>query len=292
MRTRPIHLLVLALVVLLTVPCFAADKYVDLKNLRLHYTETGDASGVIVLVPGYTAPASLYNGTTDRLAARHTVYALDMRGTGQSSDAAVETLRDYSEDIYEFASALGLKKFTLMGWSMAGGTVLQFALDHPDMARAIVMISPIHGNGIHVPDLEGVKKARVQIFEQHDSEKMRARIRNLIVHGSGPAGYIDWAAEEILKTRISHVTSSLDAMQRFNVMDRLKNLTVPSLIIHGDADRIVDIRGVLDTWKAMPPTAHLQIFYNTGHFPFIERPSDFVAVVEEFIGNVEAGTAK
>jgi len=292
MRRRLIHLLVLALILFLTVPCFAADKYVELKNLRMHYTQTGDASGTIVLVPGYTAPAGLFDGTIDQLAARHTVYALDMRGTGQSGDAAVETLRDYSEDIYEFATTLGLKKFALMGWSMAGGTVLQFALDHPDMAAAIVMISPIHGNGIHVPDLEAAKKARVQLFEQHDSEKMRARIRNLIVHGSGPAGYIDWAAEEVLKTRISHVTSSLDAMQRFNVMDRLSALTVPTLIVHGDTDRIVDIRGVLDTWKAMPPVAHLQVLYHTGHFPFIERPSEFVAIVEEFIGDVEAGTPK
>ncbi|MGH3408200.1 MAG: alpha/beta fold hydrolase [Streptosporangiaceae bacterium] len=84
------------------------------------------------------------------LAGQYHCIAPDLRGFGRSERAPVDArrgLRDFSDDLRALLTETGLLPEgpppILLGWSLGGGVVLQYAIDHPGSARALVLESPM-----------------------------------------------------------------------------------------------------------------------------------------------------
>ncbi len=76
------------------------------------------------------------------------VIAIDLRGFGGTEHAPVDAtrgVRDYSDDVYATLEALGIPEVHLVGWSMGGGIVMQYALDHPVLS--LTLESPVSPYG-------------------------------------------------------------------------------------------------------------------------------------------------
>ncbi|WP_345800205.1 alpha/beta hydrolase [Microbacterium sp. AZCO] len=74
--------------------------------------------------------------------------AIDLRGYGGTEHAPIDAtrgVRDFSDDVYETLQALGIPSAHLVGWSMGGGVVMQYALDHP--ALSLTLQSPVSPYG-------------------------------------------------------------------------------------------------------------------------------------------------
>lgn len=74
--------------------------------------------------------------------------AVDLRGFGDSETAPVDAGRgvaDFSDDVAEVVSELGLAPAHLVGWSMGGGVAMQYALDHPVLS--LTLINPVSPYG-------------------------------------------------------------------------------------------------------------------------------------------------
>jgi pimeloyl-ACP methyl ester carboxylesterase len=74
-----------------------------------------------------------------------TIYAPDMRGYGDSEVLPVDGtrgVRDFSDDLDSLVQALGLNTFHLLGWSLGGNIVMQYAIDHPGKIRSLTLESP------------------------------------------------------------------------------------------------------------------------------------------------------
>ena len=74
-----------------------------------------------------------------------TIYAPDMRGYGDSEVLPVDAtrgVRDFSDDLDAFVQAVGLNAFHLLGWSLGGNIVMQYAIDHPGKIRSLTLESP------------------------------------------------------------------------------------------------------------------------------------------------------
>ena len=69
------------------------------------------------------------------LCKRFYVVAPDLRGYGETEASPIDAtrgMRDWSDDLHSFAQALGLDRpIHLVGWSLGGGVVMQYAIDHP-----------------------------------------------------------------------------------------------------------------------------------------------------------------
>ena len=73
------------------------------------------------------------------------VYATDMRGYGDSEVLPVDATRgvcDFSDDLASFARALSLTSFHLLGWSLGGNVVMQYAIDYPGALRSLTLQAP------------------------------------------------------------------------------------------------------------------------------------------------------
>jgi len=108
----------------------------------------------IVLVHGNVSSSLFWQEVMLQLPADLPVYAIDLRGFGDSETAPVDAtrgLRDFSDDVAATIDELGLGAVHLVGWSMGGGVAMQYALDHPVLSLTLqAPVSPYGFGGTAV----------------------------------------------------------------------------------------------------------------------------------------------
>ena len=119
-----------------------SSKTLRVNDLALHYLEWGEAAAPpIVCVHGYTGSADAFNALARHLQARFHIFALDVRGHGESawSPAGAYRYEDQAGDLAEFTRQLGLDKFVLIGTSMGGIIAMTYAAEHGDRLLGLVI---------------------------------------------------------------------------------------------------------------------------------------------------------
>jgi pimeloyl-ACP methyl ester carboxylesterase len=124
-----------------------AQHTISTDRLSIAYLEAGAGRVPVVLVHGNCSSSSFFQEFMLELAAtgRYHIYAPDMRGYGDSDMLPVDATRgmgDYSDDLNGFAQALQLSPFHLLGWSLGGNIVMQYAIDYPGNLRSLTLESP------------------------------------------------------------------------------------------------------------------------------------------------------
>jgi microsomal epoxide hydrolase len=125
--------LLLGLTLLLATAEAAQDRtFVTSDGVRLHYTESGTGR-TIVLVPGWTMPAWIWNAQITDFSRRFHVVAFDPRAQGESEIArsGYEPFRR-GEDIAELIQHLGPEPVLLVGWSLGVLDALAYVHEHGD----------------------------------------------------------------------------------------------------------------------------------------------------------------
>jgi pimeloyl-ACP methyl ester carboxylesterase len=124
---------------------------ISTSRLATHVLEAGSPQAPpLVLIHGNVSAAVFFAPLLAQLAGQFHCIAPDLRGFGRSGAAPVDArrgLRDFSDDLAAFLDETDLigetQQPVLLGWSLGGGVVLQFAIDHPDVPRALVLESPM-----------------------------------------------------------------------------------------------------------------------------------------------------
>ncbi len=137
---------------------------VQTARLRMHMITRGPADGEpILFVHGNLSAARFWEETLVALPPGFQAIAPDMRGYGRSEVAPVDAtrgMRDFSDDLYALVEALELERPHVVGWSLGGCVVMQYAIDHPDAAASITLIAPGSPFGFGgTRDLEGTPTA-------------------------------------------------------------------------------------------------------------------------------------
>lgn len=118
----------------------------DTPRLKTHLLRGGDSAGQpVVLIHGNVSSARFWEETMLALPQYQTL-APDLRGFGQSETKPVDAsrgVRDFSDDLHSLLDTLGLGRVHLVGWSLGGGVVMQYALDHPERVASLVLIAPV-----------------------------------------------------------------------------------------------------------------------------------------------------
>ena len=221
-------------------------------NIDLHYEDHGQGKPV-VLIHGYPlSGASWEKQVAVLLAAGHRVIAYDRRGFGKSSQPATGYNYDtFASDLYELVGKLELRDFALAGFSMGGGEVARYLGKYGSkgVSRAIFISSvppfllktPDNPEGVEGSVFDGIQKAiagdRYAFFTEffknfyNTDQLLGKRVSEQAIQGSWniAAG--------------SSAVASLDCVPAWHEDFRadLSRVDVPTLVIHGDADRIVPI---------------------------------------------------
>ena len=125
--------------------------FVPTKRLRTHILSSGDAEDTpIILLHGNLSAATFFEELMLELSGQYWCIAPDMRGFGESEGLPIDAtrgLRDLADDLHEVLEAVGVESAHLVGWSAGAGVITQFALDHPERAKSLTLISPVSPYG-------------------------------------------------------------------------------------------------------------------------------------------------
>ena len=103
----------------------------------------------LVLIHGNMTSSVHWDVVLERIDGRFRVYAVDLRGFGLSTyRRPVESLRDFAADVKEWIDALGLERYSVMGWSMGGGVAMHLAADRPEQVEKLVLLASVSHPGL------------------------------------------------------------------------------------------------------------------------------------------------
>lgn len=124
--------------------------YIDVNQKRLNYSDShpnGPPAGGLtyIFIHGLGSSQNYYGGVIPHLTPNHRCIAIDTYGSGRSAftglDQSIDTIAD---DVVKVMDGLKVSKAVLVGHSMGGTTVLQFAAKYGDRVVAVVAIGPVH----------------------------------------------------------------------------------------------------------------------------------------------------
>lgn len=121
------------------------DGYVYANGIRIHYYRAVPAPGkpVMVMVHGVTDNGLHWAVLTSKLQDEYDIYMLDVRGHGLSDPfTSTDDGDTLVKDVVAFLHAMRLQEPILMGHSLGAATVMRLGAEHPDVARAIIMLDP------------------------------------------------------------------------------------------------------------------------------------------------------
>lgn len=236
-----------------------------LKDVRVHVEDTGGAGRPVVLIHGWPLSAESWREQIPVLAAAgYRVVAYDRRGFGRSD----KPMRGYAyddlaDDLDGVLSALDLNDVTLVGFSMGGGEVARYLTSHgADRVRSVVFASAVPPYLLHTDDnpegpltkdqaaemAASLEKDEASFYDSFTTQFFSAEGRLAVTEEQRRAA-LEMCAQADKRAALACMTS----FGTTDFRDDLREVHVPTLVIHGDADATVPFEGSgLRTHEAIP----------------------------------------
>ncbi|AKI99225.1 pimeloyl-ACP methyl ester carboxylesterase [Archangium gephyra] len=256
-------------------------------GVRMHYVEQGRQDGpVLVLLHGYTDSYLSFERVLPLLPRSFHVYALDQRGHGDSSRPdCCYSQSDFASDVAAFLDSQGIPRAVLVGHSMGSFIAQQVALEHPQRVEALVLVGSaptVHGNAV-AAELKSVVDTLSDPIDPAFVREFQAGT----FYRPIPPSFLDTAVSESLKVPARVWKAALDGLIAEDHSSRLRDLSVPTLVVGGDHDGFFSVPEQQALAQALPH-ATLALYTETGHAPHVELPERFVEDVKRFLHSLRA----
>jgi pimeloyl-ACP methyl ester carboxylesterase len=248
-------------------------------SVQLWWDEEGTGDPVL-LIMGFSYPSAMWHRVWPALTDRYRVIRFDNRGVGKS-DAPKEpwSIADMADDAIAVLDAAGVSRAHVYGASMGGGIAQELALRHPERVASLVL-----GCTAAPPKREGGPQKIPRIF--------RVIPPSLLIRARAHRGYGEGTPESAIKddrailraTRMSSggLLNQARAVAAYDSQDRVSQIDVPTLVIHGDHDQTVPVEMGRELASRIPG-AQLAIIPGAGHnfITSIDSPANHL--VKEFL---------
>ncbi|MDY6996529.1 MAG: alpha/beta hydrolase [Actinomycetota bacterium] len=258
----------------------------------------------ILLIHGIGDNSTTWSAVQTKLAQRFTVIAPDLLGHGRSDKPRADySVPAYANGMRDLLSVLDIDRVTVVGHSLGGGVAMQFAYQFPQLVERLILV----GAGGVTKDVNiALRVASMPM----GSEALALLRLPLVMPGLKAVGHLGGKLfgstrvgrdiHEVLRilddlpepTASSAFARTLRAVvdwrgQVVTMLDRCYlTQSVPVQLIWGSHDSVIPVSHAELAHAAMPGS-RLEIFENSGHFPFHDDPDRFVEVVERFIDSTE-----
>lgn len=277
------------------------ERWLDLPDGRMRYLKAGSGPALI-LIHGLMGYSFSWRFTIPALVPHATVYAIDNLGAGLSpANEGIDcTARATAERILQFADALGIKDFDLLGTSQGGGVAVMVAAvcaercsetNNPRLQR-LVLVAPVN------PWSPRGKRLAPFLASPLGSMLLRCTIerwrsldylwlRRMFGDGSKiPPDSLAGYRVPVLKNHglrhalriVRHWTADLAELEA--TLPKIRDY--PTLLIWGTKDRAVHVRSAEPLHQNFRD-ARLVVFKGVGHLPYEEAPKDFNRALVAFL---------
>ena len=264
-------------------------KTLSIADGQIHYEVVGQGTPLILCHAGFV-DSQMWNPQMDVLAQDYQVIRYDLRGYGQSSSATQPISR--RQELLAVMEALDIDKAILVGCSISGTTIIDFALEHPEKVIALITVAatpsgfelqgepPAHiyemFGALQEGDYETASELQMRIWfdgmtrtpEQVDAElRQQVKAMNMIAVQKNTFLIAD-----------SQPLNPLDPP----AMTRLSEIEVPTLVIAGALDHPEIMRSA-KVMRDSISDAKMAILDKSAHLPNMEEAEEFNRIVMEFL---------
>jgi pimeloyl-ACP methyl ester carboxylesterase len=278
-----------------TVTTQPTNRTMMLHGDRVAYRDEGDpAAEPLLLIHGMGGSSASWRAVVPELSRKYRVIAPDLLGHGQTDKPRGDySLGAFAVWLRDFLEALGIPKATVIGHSLGGGIAMQFAHQHRDYCRRLVLISSGGlgsdvGRLLRMLSLPGAELVLPLIASRPAmavGSALRARSDHEVTRFSET-----WRAQAALSNRdnrqaflrtlrsvVDHRGQSVSALNRLHF-----NADLPTLIISGELDRVIPVAHARAAHNALP-YSRLHVLPGVWHHPQVERPTTVTTLIDGFI---------
>ncbi|WP_396925732.1 alpha/beta fold hydrolase [Mycolicibacterium sp.] len=277
-------------------------KYLDLHGDRVAYLDEGQGE-VILLLHGMAGSSQTWRSVVRPLSRKYRVIAPDLLGHGHSAKPRSDySLGAFAVWLRDLLDELGVTRATIVGHSLGGGVAMQFLYQHPDYCHRLILVNsgglgPDVGWTLRLLSAPGAELIMPIIAPPPVlalGEKVRSWFGKAGI--TSPRGAEIWNAYSsfsdaatrsaflrTLRSVVDYRGQAVSALNRLHV-----KADMPIMAIWGDSDAIIPVEHAYSAHEARPDV-RLEVLTGVGHFPQVERPTEVVELIDDFITST-AGT--
>lgn len=261
--------------------------------VRLATLEAGEGGRPLLISHGFTGAKEDFADVIGPLAeAGWWVVAPDLRGHGaseQPEEEAAYSLTIFAEDLLGLTDELGWDRFALLGHSMGGMIAQELALSRPERIERLVLMSTSHGPideldpetvevGVAILREQGLPALLEMLTLLPKAEPTPSEVR---VRAERP-GYVEFADGKVHRcSGAMYAAMGMELTSRHDRLDELAALSMPTLVIVGDEDRLM--LAPSHRMAAAIPDAELVVVPDAAHSPQFENPEPWWKAVSAFL---------
>ncbi|MBV7281255.1 MULTISPECIES: alpha/beta fold hydrolase [Corynebacterium] len=275
------------------IPDFKTDPFFGLEDKWLetapgeitHYHELGEGTPILFLHgsgTGVTAAANWWLNLP-QIAEFGRCIAIDSIGYGQTvvAEGTEYGIRQWVEHAIRVLDALGIEKTWIVGNSLGGWLAFQFAIDHPERLAGIISMGT--GGAKLTGALKGHSNPTLTREGIRDTLELFVVDKSLITEELVELRY-NSALNDTASDRLKEVVAARDRDRNELPLDfdKLAELDIPVLLIHGTQDKVIPVSRTWDLLNVVPH-ADVHIFSQCGHWSQVERADEFNRVIKQWL---------
>lgn len=267
-------------------------------GVRLYYEETGSGRTVI-FVHEFAGDMRSWEPQMRHFGRSYRCISYNARGYPPSDVPAEHT--SYSQaravdDIKAVLDAAGADDAHVIGLSMGGFATLHFGFRHPNRARSLCVGGCGYGAEPEQSDRfkdEAEATAKILLSGSMDAfaEAYGHGPTRVQFENKDPRGFAEFKGMLAEHSALGSANTQLGVQRArpslYTLIDEMKKLKVPTLIITGDEDWPTLMPGIL--MKRNIPSSALAVMPNAGHAINLEDPDVYNRIVSDFLASVESG---
>jgi pimeloyl-ACP methyl ester carboxylesterase len=261
------------------------------EGVTIHYLHGGQKSvrPVVVFVPGWTWPASIWTDQMKALADSRRVVAIDSRSQGESSQApSGNTPEGRADDLHVLLPQFSDSPVVLVGWSQGVQDIAAYIERHGTgrIAGLVLVDSALAaGPASFIVDPEATKLLlhRISLYAHYPSEYLAGMIDASLAQpmsADRKSSLVRASAKTPTNTGIAMLVSDLLTTDRRGVVDKIDR---PTLIVAAENS------GEIEALRQMArdiPGAQLSVISGAGHAVFVDQPVHFSEALARFLDDL------
>jgi pimeloyl-ACP methyl ester carboxylesterase len=264
----------------------------DLGDGKLVYRTAGTGHPLVLIHTGFL-DSRMWDSQYFAFAEQHKLITFDMRGFGKSD--AVKAPISRRDDLLRLLDHLKVEKAHLIGCSLGGEIIIDFALEHPERVSALIPVSTAPGGLEMQGEMPQELQEMMVAAQKGDLERVTELSLRLWIDGPfrkpeqvNPR--VRQRAAEMNKIPTEYGTFATD-MNPLNPLTppaagRLAALTMPVLVIAGALDNAEIVRAA-DVMASEIKGAQKVIIQDAAHVPNMDKPEEFNRAVLDFLNKVQ-----
>jgi 2-hydroxy-6-oxonona-2,4-dienedioate hydrolase len=256
-------------------------EYLQIGDLRVRYADAGDGEAVI-MIHGLGGSIESWTNNFDELAKSLHVLAIDLPGFGLSDKPKMKyTIKFFKHVIVRFLQQLQIDQVSIVGSSLGGHIAAEVAIDHPDLLKRLVLISPPgalpssfkgtpalkrYAKVVNAKSIQQVKQALFAV----DNKQVDDSYAQLVYQKMSMSG-----------AREAFLSALAGSAQAPRLNNRLQKIKAPTLLLWGKEDKMIPVKFVEPFIKMK--NCRIVLLENCGHRAHVDKPELFNRIVVDFL---------